>query len=154
MNGKILCIENVRGIIENINNPLGYEKREELFDSTFAPENIKNLMKSLPILKKEYNPDGTRKNAIQLLEDSKIEYQRLQKMHKEGGITKEEYRELVDDCGQMYVELIYKSVERMVESCSLNQKRTYRSGVLKMLLELKEKDNTLFRTMVKKFEKK
>ena len=143
-----------RGTRENMANPLIYQESENLFDENFDSEKIKRLFNDLPILKKEYNPDGTRKNAVQMIHERDAEYAKLLEWKNRGQITAEEYQELHDDSRDMYVGLIYKTMEQIMNSSLTNDGQTvkFSKESIKELLAIDSADSTIFAEMVEYFK--
>ena len=137
-------------------NPLKFQEREALFDEYFTPENAKKLIDKYPILKKEYNPDGTRKSAVQMIHDRNEEYAKLMEWKTNGQITMNEYAELHNDCKDMYLELIYKSIEHILNSSTTDNGKTYKitRESTRELQAIEEADPTIFAHMINMFKTK
>lgn len=79
-----------------------------LLDETITPEYITKY----PILQKEYNMDGTRKNAIELITNLKQEINQINSIQE---LSCEDKQELMKNANEMYYELIYMELQNNPE---------------------------------------
>lgn len=97
------------------------EEFEEQIDDMIAPYISCELIKAYPALQKEYNMDGTRKTARQLVTDLKAG---LDKLLSNQDLDEYSKREQTRDCKEMYYELIINAINRenmsLVEKTELN----------------------------------
>lgn len=81
----------------------------EVIDDFFADGQFLEYLEILPILKKEYNDNGSRKTISQLIGNMKAEKEDLLSTSDFSDIERDE---LIKSCEQMYTELIYRRIER------------------------------------------
>ncbi len=115
-----------------------------LLDHFIDEENKTYYLDKYPALFKEYNPDGTRKNALQLLQNMVKEEKTIQ---NEKGITEEERSELLQDSQEMYYELIYYQLENISESKFVDFAKKMdevgKSDLLMQMLQYMEKEEVM-----------
>ena len=125
-----------------------YEKVEravatnEILDQTIA-DNIK-IFDEFPILLKEYNLDGTRKNAIELIENLKNEVNQINSMSQ---LDEKDKQILIKDAKEMYYEIIDLALKK---ECKNNEEATMEQ--IRQTFE-KNEINELFDEMTVYFER-
>lgn len=67
------------------------------------------ILKQYPILQKEYNLDGTKKSAIDLIKNMQKE---IQDISQNQGFSNEDKAKLIRNGQEMYYELIYRQIEK------------------------------------------
>ncbi len=80
------------------------------FDKIINNNENQHLLQMYPILKKEYNDDGSRKSAEELIENMHLE---INDILQENELCMSDKKELIGDCKEMYFEIIYKSLTKL-----------------------------------------
>lgn len=114
------------------------------FDEYIKDMKNQDILKKFPILKKEYNDDGTRKKTIGLINNMNLE---INDILKENELCNIDKKELISDCKEMYFEIIYRSMMKCSNkeiSQLVSQKKIV--GILREMkvyfTEKKEKEKT------------
>ena len=79
-----------------------------LFDELANMNQKKYFIKCFPILQKEYNLDGSKKTAIELVNNMKAE---MQEIFDTNDLSDDEKDILIADCKEMYFEILYRQME-------------------------------------------
>lgn len=91
----------------------GLQERDDvtvpILDDLICVRGKTEILKQYPILQKEYNLDGTKKSAIDLIKNMQKE---IQDISQNQSFSKEDKDELIRDGQAMYYELIYRQIER------------------------------------------
>ena len=91
----------------------GLQERDDvtvpILDSLICEKRKTNLLIFYPILQKEYNLDGTKKSAIELIKNMKGE---IQDISQNPQLSNKEKEQLIKDGQDMYYELIYRQIEK------------------------------------------
>lgn len=92
-------------------NSGGYKERDDItipvIDDAIKDPNARAILRAFPILQKEYNFDGTKKSAVQLITNMKKEIQAINSISE---FSQDEKTQLISDCQVMYYELIYREL--------------------------------------------
>lgn len=84
-----------------------------ILDDLICKKGYTEILELYPILQKEYNLNGTKKTATELIINLKQETKDLKEMYKNSQITKQEMDILIDEAQRMYYELIYRQIENI-----------------------------------------
>ena len=84
-----------------------------ILDDLICKKGYTEILELYPILQKEYNLNGTKKTATELIINLKQETKDLKEMYENSQITKREMDILVDEAQRMYYELIYRQIENI-----------------------------------------
>lgn len=91
----------------------GLQERDDvtvpILDDLICKRGRTEILKHYPILQKEYNLDGTKKSAIDLIKNMQSEAQDIMQNQS---LSQEEKDTLISDGQEMYYELIYRQLER------------------------------------------
>ena len=91
----------------------GLQERDDvtipILDSIIGEKGNTSLLLLFPVLQKEYNMDGTKKSAIDLIKNMKKEIQDISQNPK---LSNKEKEQLINDGQDMYYELIYRQIEK------------------------------------------
>lgn len=94
----------------------GLKERDEItipiLDDLICRSGLTTILKKYPILQKEYNLDGTKKSASELIKNMEKE---VQAISNNNYLSQEERRNLIKDAQEMYYELIYNQIERSTQ---------------------------------------
>lgn len=82
------------------------------FDKIINNNENQHLLQMYPILKKEYNNDGTRKSTEEIITNMHFE---INDILQENELSSSDKKELIDDCKEMYFEIIYKSLTELTK---------------------------------------
>lgn len=93
------------GLEEKERDEFAFDKLDEFIKEK---ENI-DILKVFPILKKEYNEDGTKKSAMQLLKNMQKEIKEILNTKDISGYEK---ITLLIECKGMYFELLYRAMQK------------------------------------------
>lgn len=93
----------------------GLQERDDvttpILDDIICVRGRTEILKQYPILQKEYNLDGTKKSAIDLIQNMQKEMQELSQKQNQS-LSKEDRDRLIRDGQEMYYELIYRQLEK------------------------------------------
>ena len=132
----------------NSNYRLDVRMHEEIiskFDKLAKPEHKRFFMAKYPILKKEYNPDGTRKNAFQMAYSQQEEIKKMKEIRAKGLISTEEYNEMYEDCNKMYSYLIGRELFKIAKRYETNKKVAPEDAMMLKMVE--EVNPNIFKTI-------
>ena len=91
----------------------GLQERDDvtipILDNLICEKGKTELLQIYPILQKEYNLDGTKKTAVELIKNLQ---QEIQAISQNFNITDKEKDKLIKDGQEMYYELIYRQIEK------------------------------------------
>lgn len=91
----------------------GLQERDDvtipILDSLICERGKTELLQIYPILQKEYNLNGTKKTAVELIKNMK---QEIQAISQNSNITEKDKDKLIKDGQEMYYELIYRQIEK------------------------------------------
>lgn len=90
---------------KNYINPIFRDEVSDELDSHITAD----LIKLYPALRKEYNMDGTRKSATQLVTSLKTE---LDNLSSNDELDEYDKRNSIKDCKEMYFELIFRAIDK------------------------------------------
>lgn len=89
----------------------GYREKDDVtipvLDDLIKNENYRYILDEFPILKKEYNSDGSKKSAVSLIRNMQNE---INQISRRKDLQKTIKEELIIDCKEMYYELIYRQL--------------------------------------------
>lgn len=95
---------------------LGKKERDDItvsiLDDLICNHGLTEILKTYPILQKEYNLDGTKKSASVLIKNMEKE---IQEISNNKFLSKEDKRKLIKDAQEMYYELIYNQIEKSTQ---------------------------------------
>ena len=91
----------------------GLQERDDvtvpILDDLICVRGRTEILKQYPILQKEYNLDGTKKSAIDLIKNMQKE---IQDISQNQGFSNEDKAKLVRNGQEMYYELIYRQIKK------------------------------------------
>lgn len=91
----------------------GLQERDDvtvpILDSLIGEKGRTEILQMYPILQKEYNLDGTKKKAVELIQNMQ---QEIQKITQNKTLTDKDRKRLIQDSQQMYYDLIYRQIEK------------------------------------------
>lgn len=91
----------------------GLQERDDvtvpILDDLISVRGKTEILREYPILQKEYNLDGTKKSAIDLIKNMKDE---IQDISQNSELSNKEKEQLIKDGQEMYYELIYRRIEK------------------------------------------
>ena len=91
----------------------GLQERDDvtvpILDDLICVRGRTEILKQYPILQKEYNLDGTKKSAIDLIKNMQKE---IQDISQNQGFSNEDKAKLIRNGQEMYYELIYRQIEK------------------------------------------
>lgn len=91
----------------------GLQERDDvtvpILDDLICVRGRTEILKHYPILQKEYNLDGTKKSAIDLIKNMQKE---IQDISQNQGFSNEDKAKLIRNGQEMYYELIYRQIEK------------------------------------------
>ena len=91
----------------------GLQERDDvtvpILDSLIGEKGRTEILQMYPILQKEYNLDGTKKTAVELIQNMQ---QEIQKITQNKTLTDKDKKRLIQDSQQMYYDLIYRQIEK------------------------------------------
>lgn len=91
----------------------GLQERDDItipiLDSIIGKKGNTSLLLLFPVLQKEYNMDGTKKSASDLIKNMKNE---IQDISQNPELSNKEKEQLINDGQDMYYELIYRQIEK------------------------------------------
>ncbi len=90
---------------KNYINPIFRDEVSDELDTCITSD----LIKLYPVLQKEYNMDGTRKSATQLVTSLKAE---LDNLSSNDELDEYDKRNSIKDCKEMYFELIFRAIDK------------------------------------------
>jgi len=80
-----------------------------ILDKLIGDRGMTDILKLYPILQKEFNMDGTKKNAVDLIRSMQSEVSDISQMQD---ISDKDRKKLTRDSQEMYYELIYNALEK------------------------------------------
>lgn len=90
----------------------GLQERDDvtvpILDSLIGEKGRTEILQMYPILQKEYNLDGTKKTALELIKNMQ---QEIRDISQNKTLTDTDRKKLVQDSQQMYYDLIYRQLE-------------------------------------------
>lgn len=90
----------------------GLQERDDvtvpILDSLIGEKGRTEILQMFPILQKEYNLDGTKKTALELIKNMQ---QEIRDISQNKTLTDTDRKKLVQDSQQMYYDLIYRQLE-------------------------------------------
>lgn len=113
---------------------------DEILDDLICNRKFTDILKMCPILTKEYNIDGTKRNSLELINNMNSE---IKQISENSVINDKEKIEITQDIKEMYYELIY----RMLEKEEPNQLMQTKNKIGN------EKSKRIFEDMSKYFQK-
>lgn len=91
----------------------GLQERDDvtipILDSLICKKGRVELLQLYPILQKEYNMDGTKKSAIDLIKNLQ---QEVDEISNNENLSQDDKKNLIKDGQEMYYELIYRQIEK------------------------------------------
>ena len=91
----------------------GLQERDDvtvpILDDLICVRGRTEILKQYPILQKEYNLDGTKKSAIDLIKNMQRE---IQDISQNQGLSNEDKAKLIRNGKEMYYELIYRQIKK------------------------------------------
>lgn len=91
----------------------GLQERDDvtvpILDDLISKRGRTEILKLYPILQKEYNMDGTKKSAIELIKNMQ---QEVQSISQDSSLSDRDKKILLKDGQEMYYELIYRELEK------------------------------------------
>ena len=91
----------------------GLQERDDvtvpILDSLIGEKGRTEILQMYPILQKEYNLDGTKKTAVELIQNMQ---QEIQEITQNKTLTDKDRKRLIQDSQQMYYDLIYRQIEK------------------------------------------
>ena len=91
----------------------GLQERDDvtvpILDSLIGEKGRTEILQMYPILQKEYNLDGTKKTAVELIQNMQ---QEIQEITQNKTLTDKDRKRLIQDGQQMYYDLIYRQIEK------------------------------------------
>lgn len=91
----------------------GLQERDDvtvpILDSLIGENGRTEILQMYPILQKEYNLDGTKKTAVELIKNMQLE---VQSISQNQTLTDKDRKKLIQDSQQMYYDLIYRQIEK------------------------------------------
>lgn len=91
----------------------GLQERDDvtvpILDNLISVRGKTEILREYPILQKEYNMDGTKKSAVDLIKNMKDE---IQDISQNSELSNKEKEQLIKDGQDMYYELIYRQIEK------------------------------------------
>ncbi|MGN1271249.1 MAG: hypothetical protein ACI4UX_04705 [Clostridia bacterium] len=91
----------------------GLQERDDvtvpILDDLICVRGRTEILKQYPILQKEYNLDGTKKSAIDLIKNMQKE---IQDISQNQGLSNEDKAKLIRNGKEMYYELIYRQIKK------------------------------------------
>lgn len=79
-----------------------------ILDDLICVKGKTEILEQYPLLQKEYNLDGSKKSAIELIKNMQ---QEIQEISQNQSLTEQEKKALIKDGQEMYYELIYRQIE-------------------------------------------
>lgn len=103
-----------------------------IFDKMITNSENQYILQIYPVLKKEYNNDGTRKPTQELINNMRLE---VNDISQENVLSAYDKKELVDDCKEMYFEIIYRNLTKATKEEIIDLLR--QDGVKDLFEEMK-----------------
>lgn len=94
-------------------NSGGFKEKDDviipIIDSIICERGLTDTLLMFPILQKEYNLDGSKKTAYELITNMNKEEEKIK---RDSTLSERERRKLLKDGREMYYELIYRQIEK------------------------------------------
>lgn len=122
----------------------GREEKDDItipiLDDLICRKGLIELLEEYPVLKEEYNLDGTKKSSVELIKRMK---EKIEEISKDTELSPTEKKKMIDTRQEFYYELIYNTLER--NTPEENKKIVEELG--------EEKSTELFINLTKYFKK-